>query len=86
VGYSVLLSDLGPAGAGYLDNVLAGGTKAGYIFTYNQVPGPPAVSYTLNADPVSRGVTGQRSFYSDQNNVTHYNITAPAAVTDPQIQ
>jgi type IV pilus assembly protein PilA len=86
VGYSVLLSDLGPAGAGYLDNVLAAGTKAGYIFTYAQIPGPPSVSYTLNADPVSRGVTGQRSFYSDQNNVTHYNITVVAGPADPQIQ
>src|SRR5450755_3013504 len=67
IGYSVLLSDLGPAGGGYIDSVLAGGTKAGYIFTYAQVAGAPAQGYTINADPVSRSVTGQRSFYSDQN-------------------
>jgi type IV pilus assembly protein PilA len=87
IGYSVLLSDLGPAGAGYLDNVLSGGTKSGYIFTYVQnTTDNPSDGYTLNGDPVTRGVTGQRSFYSDQRNQTHYNLTATAAATDPAIQ
>jgi type IV pilus assembly protein PilA len=86
IGYSVLLSDLGPAGAGYIDNVLAAGTKSGYIFTYLQSAATvPSNAYTINADPITRGVTGQRSFYSDQLNVTHYNYTAPAASTDPQL-
>jgi type IV pilus assembly protein PilA len=85
VGFSVLLADLGPAGAGYIDSVLAAGTKSGYIFTYLQGPGVPSNSYTINADPITRGVTGQRSFYSDQTNVTHYNYNAVAAATDPQL-
>jgi type IV pilus assembly protein PilA len=87
IGFSVLLSDLGPAGAGYIDNVLAAGMKSGYNFTYVQnAANVPSEGYTLNANPVTRGVTGQRSFYSDQQNLTHYNETAPAVATDPQLQ
>ncbi|HEY1925104.1 MAG TPA: prepilin-type N-terminal cleavage/methylation domain-containing protein [Candidatus Acidoferrum sp.] len=87
IGFSVQLSDLGPAGAGYLDNVLSSGTKSGYQFTYVQsTVDIPSDGYTLNGDPVTRGVTGQRSFYSDQFNQTHYNSSASAASTDPTIQ
>ena len=87
IGYSALLSDLGPSGAGYLDSVLSSGTKSGYAFTYVQnTSSTPSVGYTLNADPITRGVTGQRSFYSDQQNVTHYNMTAVSVSTDPIIQ
>jgi type IV pilus assembly protein PilA len=86
VGFSVLLADLGPAGGGYIDSTLATGTKAGYVFTYVQnAASTPSQGYTLNADPVTRGVTGQRSFYSDQNNATHYNQNVPATVNDPQM-
>ena len=87
IGYSALLSDLGPSGAGYLDSVLSSGTKSGYAFTYVQnTSSTPSVGYTLNADPITRGTTGQRSFYSDQLNVTHYNMTASSVSTDPIIQ
>jgi type IV pilus assembly protein PilA len=87
IGYSVLLADLGPAGANYIDNVLAGGTKSGYAFTYVQnTTDVPSDGYTVNADPITRGVTGQRSFFSSQQNITRYNVTAVAAVGDPPIQ
>jgi type IV pilus assembly protein PilA len=87
IGYSSTLTILGPSGASYLDAVLSSGTKSGYAFTYVQDPSStPSIAYTLNGDPVNRGVTGQRSFYSDQFNVTHYNMTAVAASTDPAIQ
>lgn len=87
IGYSVLLADLGPAGANYIDNILASGTKSGYVLTYVQsTVDVPSDGYTLNADPITRGVTGQRSFYSDQQNVTHYNMTAVAGAGDPPIQ
>ena len=86
IGYSALLTDLGPAGASYIDAVLAGGLKSGYVFTYVQNASTvPSNGYTLNVDPVSRGVSGQRSFYSDQLNTTHYNLTVPAGPGDPQI-
>lgn len=86
IGYSANLSALGPAGGGYIDNALAAGTKSGYQFTYLQGPGVPATNYTLNVDPLTRGVTGQRSFFSNEVNVTHVNTSAVAAVTDPALQ
>jgi type IV pilus assembly protein PilA len=89
VGFSAQLSDLGPAVSGFLDANLAAGTKSGYTFTYAQTAGgagAPSSAYTINADPVSRSYTGQRSFFSDQTNVTHYNQSAPAKVADPALQ
>lgn len=86
IGYSADLASIGPTGGQYIDNQLASGTKSGYIFTYLQGPGVPATTYTLNVDPQSRGVTGQRSFFSSEVNVTHVNATGVAAVTDPAMQ
>jgi len=94
VGYSASLISLGPGGgcnspanACIIDATLAGGTKSGYVFTYVQDPsGPPSPGYTLNADPITRGITGQRSYYSDQANATHFNQTATAGPSDPQMQ
>ena len=87
IGYSAALADLGPTGAGYLDGVLSAGTKGGYTFTYVQdATNSPSTGYTVNSDPVTRGTTGQRSFYSNQLNITHYNMTAAASSTDPVIQ
>lgn len=86
VGFSATLADLGPAGASYIDSVLAGGTKSGYTFGYAQnATDTPSDGYTINANPVTRGVTGLRSFYSDQQNITHYNQTAAATATDPNL-
>jgi prepilin-type N-terminal cleavage/methylation domain-containing protein len=79
VGFSVALADLGPTGGGYIDDALATGTKSGYVFTYLQdTSTTPSLGYTLNVDPVNPGITGQRHFYSDQNNVTRYDSSAPA--------
>ncbi|MBS1867698.1 MAG: prepilin-type N-terminal cleavage/methylation domain-containing protein [Acidobacteria bacterium] len=87
IGFSALLSDLGPTGGGYLDAVLSGGQKSGYQYTYTQdTSTTPSVQYTLTVDPLSRGVTGNRSFYSDQTNVTRYNQTATATANDNAIQ
>jgi len=86
IGFSALLSDLGPAVGGYIDANLAAGLKGGYIFTYVAGAGPPFLQYTLNADPSTRGVTGQRSFYSDQSNVTRYNEAAAAGPGDLALQ
>ena len=94
IGFSPDLTSMGPGGACdtpaaacIIDDVLASGFKSGYRFNY--VPGaggPPTATYTINADPTVRGVTGARSFYSDHQNVTHYNPTAIAGPGDPQLQ
>jgi len=95
IGFPNDLTGLGPGagdctGLGIVDNILGGSiapSKSGYTFTYVVVPGVAINDgYTLNADPQSRGTTGQRSFYTDQSGVIYYNPSAPAAPTDPALQ
>jgi type IV pilus assembly protein PilA len=83
-GFAATLADLGPApGQAYIDGTLASGTKSGYRFTYTpDTSSTPSTAYTLNVDPVTRGVTGRRSFFTSEMNVIHYNPTAPATLND----
>ncbi len=69
-----------------IDNVLATGTKSGYSFSTTGISGTPAVQYAVNANPVTRGQSGQRSFFSDQSGVIRYNQTAAASATDNPLQ
>jgi type IV pilus assembly protein PilA len=95
LGYSVALTDLGDGGSSncvpttvqacLIDSNLAGGTKSGYAFTYANDGNTPAVAYTVNGDPVSRGATGRRSFFSNQPGEIRYNNVAAATMTDPTI-
>ena len=89
IGYPANLTNLSPASsatstsADLIDSVLAGGTKSGYTFTYT---GATAVSgsvnsYTLTAVPVTRGTTGQRTFFTDQSGVIRFDATGTADVT-----
>ncbi len=74
------------ASACLVDNSLASGTKSGYTFAYAAVAvGGLNTNYTLNADPVASGASGQRHFFTDQTNVIRANVSAPAAATDPAI-
>src|SRR5690348_17554293 len=68
--------------AGLVDNVLSGGSatamgavKAGYSFTYSPGPvvGGRIDTYEFWADPVTRGTTGQNSYYTDQSGVIRQN-------------
>jgi type IV pilus assembly protein PilA len=97
IGFSASLADLGDAGISpcpgsatascYIDPNLAGGTKSGYIFTFGPDPtNTPALHYTINVDPVSRGVSGQRSFYSSESNITRYNPSVAAGSVDAPLQ
>src|SRR5208283_2460354 len=86
-GYPAALSNLGPAAsatsttADLIDSVLASGTKSGYVFTYaagaTDANGN-VLAYTLTADPVTRGTTGQRGFFSDQSGVIRADATTTA--------
>jgi prepilin-type N-terminal cleavage/methylation domain-containing protein len=69
-----------------LDSVLGAGTKSGYNFAIGGTTGTPIVTYTTNADPVVRGQTGQRSFFSDQSGVIRYNTGAVSTVSDSPLQ
>ena len=97
VGYAASLLALGNGGtspcagsasaACYLDDNLASGTKSGYIFSYTvDTSNTPSLHYTVNADPSSRGINGQRSFYSSDANVTRFNTTVAASSSDSPLQ
>lgn len=76
--------------AGIIDAVLSGkatggagtmtSSKSGYQFTYSPgvTIGRKIESYTLNADPLNRGVTGTISYFVDQTGVIRQNATASA--------
>jgi prepilin-type N-terminal cleavage/methylation domain-containing protein len=81
--------------ADLIDNVLAGGRRSGYIFAYagqnaivNPPPGCPAGwnVYTVNADPIVAGATGQRHFYVSNDGVIRFNMAVPAGPGDPEVQ
>jgi len=74
-----------PNNAGLIDSVVASGMKQGYAFTYTPVTTDAlghTVTYTLTADPLSAGVTGQRHFYTDQTCVIRSNVSVTAGPTD----
>src|ERR1700689_226948 len=86
-GYPAALSNMGPATsatsatADLIDSVLSSGSKSGYSFTY--APGASdangnVLAYSVTADPVNRGTTGQRGFYTDQSGVIRANPTGTA--------
>jgi len=95
IGYSAALADLGDGGSSsctpaitqacLIDGGLAGGIKSGYTITYANDGNTPAVGYTINADPASRGGTGRRSFFSNQPGVIRFNTASVATLTDPPI-
>lgn len=100
IGFSADLPSLGDGGAGancipptlpvagsacLIDPLLESGTKSGYVFTYAAGGGVVNDTYTLNADPVSPGFSGQRHFFVDASNVLRVNLTAPASLSDPAL-
>lgn len=96
IGFSPDLISLGGTGitvdqghAGLIDQVLAQGQKSGYTVTYTILAQDPlghVTSYSVNADPIVQGNTGQRHFYADQTGVIRENDTTTAGPTDPSIQ
>jgi len=75
--------------AGLLDNILAGGTKSGYVYTYLAGPvsaGGTIDAYTLQADPLTQNITGTRHFFVDATGVIRFNSSAAAGPTDTPVQ
>ncbi len=68
-----------------IDGSLASGTKSGYAFTYAPAGGAVNYTYTLNADPISPGVSGQRHFFTDETHILRVNTTAVASASDPAL-
>ena len=74
--------------ADLIDSVLASGTKSGYVFSYSAATSDANgnwVSYTLNADPVTPGTTGQRHFFTDQSGVIRADSAAAATAASTPI-
>lgn len=89
-GFAPTLLALGPPPAGsqasaahadLVDEVLSSGIRNGYSYAYvaidNGGTGKPD-AYTVNANPVSPGQTGERYFFVDQTNVIRYALGGPA--------
>ena len=95
--YSPGLATLGPGtgstptatAAGLIDEVLARGTKKGYVFTYT--PGLRDAdgridSYAITAHPAEYGKTGEWEFFSDQTPVIRaVREDRPATIQDRPI-
>ncbi len=91
--YAATLAELGPppspegkAAPGAADLIpadLASGTKNGYVFTLAPRPG----GYTIHANPQTYGVTGRRSFYTDESHrIRQHDGKEPASAKDPEVQ
>jgi type IV pilus assembly protein PilA len=92
-GFSPTLAAMGPpspgnpataAKADLVDQVLASGLRGGYQFLYTPlIPsgGTAPTGYTVNANPISPGITGEWFFYLDQSNVIRQNDGSPASVS-----
>ena len=94
VGYPANLTVLGPAGSGgassssadLVDNVLSGGTKSGYSFSFTAGTGTPSTGYSVLGNPVSPGTSGQRGFYTDQSGVIRYVTSGSATSASSPLQ
>lgn len=75
--------------AGLIDSVLSSGVKSGFIFTYTVLATDAngnAQAFSVTADPITPGTTGDRHFYTDQSAVIRQNLTTTAGPSDPPIQ
>lgn len=75
------LEDLGPSGAALIPADLATGKVGGFQFAVEA----NGESYRIRASPVTKGVTGYRSFYVDQSQVIRESYgDAPADSSSPE--
>ena len=92
VGYPGSLAAMGPAAsatsasADLMDSVLSAGTKSGYTFTFAAGSGTPSTGYSVEANPISRGTSGQRGFYTDQSGVIRYESSGSATSASSPLQ
>jgi type IV pilus assembly protein PilA len=72
------LATLGSPGTGpaYIDTVLAGGTKNGYVFATSDIAGE---TFHSSATPVTANVTGVRAFCVTEDGVVRVNNAGTAA-------
>ncbi|MCL6482029.1 MAG: prepilin-type N-terminal cleavage/methylation domain-containing protein [Firmicutes bacterium] len=92
-GFPPDLPNMGPPANGcttadLIDQVLASGSKSGYRFLYlaADADGDGNMdTYTIQANPITPGVTGTRFFFTDQSGVIRANVGTQASASDPPI-
>jgi type IV pilus assembly protein PilA len=96
-GYPTSLAALGPPRSGrapdadaadLIDEVLASGTRSGYVLTY--APGEKGADgrvdrYTLHAGPITPGTTGMNHYFTDETGVIRQETDRPASKESPPI-
>ena len=90
--YGTLAQLANPDGAGatppFIDSVLGGGQKHGYVFTMTPVMGNATTlpSYGCLAAPAAAGRTGYRQYFVSEDGVIRYTSDGSAAtVTSPPL-
>ncbi|MGH9377003.1 MAG: DUF4190 domain-containing protein [Terriglobia bacterium] len=70
----------GPNAAGLIDQDLALGAEDDYRFTYTAGAKNKGRidTYTIHADPVTPGVTGENHFFTDESEVIRFEVDEPA--------
>lgn len=74
-----ILAGLGPGGGATLF------TKSGYTFEYTPIGGSTlgsVTSYQITSDPLIRGSSGQRSFFTNEPLLIRFNASTAATVSD----
>lgn len=64
----------------YIDSQLASGSKQGYTFSYTS---GDSQHFSVNANPILPGLTGQKYFFMDETGVIHANAQQAAGPSDP---
>lgn len=77
------LAQLSNATPPYIDEVLGGGTKSGYTFTITTsgAVNTDEVQWEAQANPVTFGVSGNRTFYVDESGVLRGSDIGGGAAT-----
>jgi type IV pilus assembly protein PilA len=91
LGYPAQLAMLGgpspcvpnPAAACLIDDVLAGGIKSGYIFTWTGDGQTPSLAFSVSATPQTVGTSGQRMFCINTTGIMRFDPSG--ANCDPNI-
>jgi type IV pilus assembly protein PilA len=93
LGYPALLTNLGgvepctasPMTACLIEDILAQGTKEGYVFAWTGDGKTPSNAFTLTATPQSVGSSGQRMFCADQASQIYFDPSGAGCTNASQV-
>lgn len=93
LGYPALLTNLGgvepctasPMNACLIEDILAQGTKEGYVFVWTGDGKTPSNAFILTATPQNLGSSGQRMFCTDQSSQIYFDPSGAGCTNSSQI-